>query len=75
MFERYNEKARRVIFVAREASSEFGHNRIEADFILLGIAREDPAITVRWLDANYADLNDSMARLYKTNKRIPTSVD
>ena len=41
MFERYAEKARRVIFFARYEASQFGARYIEPEHILLGILRED----------------------------------
>ena len=46
MFERYTEKARRVIFFARQEASEFGDTAIEPHHILLALIREDkPLIT------------------------------
>ena len=44
MFERYTEKARRVIFFARYEASMFGSPCIEAEHLLLGLLREDPAL-------------------------------
>ena len=41
MFERYTEKARRVIFFARYEASQFGSQAIDAEHILLGLLRED----------------------------------
>lgn len=75
MFERYNDKARRVIFFARHEASQFGREQIEADFILLGIAREDPKLCDQWLGANYADMRETFSRLYTTGERVGTSVD
>ena len=75
MFERYTEKARRVIFFARYEASQFGRDQIEADFLLLGIAREDGRLCTQWLGANYAELRESFARIYTTGKRVPASVD
>lgn len=43
MFERYAEKARRVIFFARYEASQFGSRYIEPEHLLLGILREDKA--------------------------------
>jgi NAD(P)-dependent dehydrogenase (short-subunit alcohol dehydrogenase family) len=48
MFERYTEKARRVIFFARYEASQFGASAIEAEHILLGVLREDKEITDRF---------------------------
>ena len=47
MFERYTEKARRVIFFARYEASQFGSPYIEAEHLLLGLLREDKALTNR----------------------------
>lgn len=49
MFERYTEKARKVIFFARYEASEFGSPYIEAEFLLVGMLREDPYLVTRWL--------------------------
>jgi ATP-dependent Clp protease ATP-binding subunit ClpA len=75
MFERFDEKVRRAIFFSRHEASQLGCEAIEADFILLGIAREEPSICVRWLGANYAELREKIARLYTREKQIATSVD
>jgi hypothetical protein len=44
MFERYTEKARRVIFFARYEASQFGASAIEAEHILLGLLREGEGV-------------------------------
>jgi len=49
MFERYTEKARRVIFFARYEASQFGSSYIETEHMLLGLLREDKALTHRFL--------------------------
>ncbi|HET6647378.1 MAG TPA: Clp protease N-terminal domain-containing protein, partial [Pyrinomonadaceae bacterium] len=41
MFERYTEKARRVIFFARYEASQVGAPAIEPEHLLLGLMRED----------------------------------
>src|SRR5215831_13764433 len=48
MFERYTEKARRVIFFSRYEASQFGSPSIDAEHIMLGLLRED-----RWLVAHF----------------------
>ena len=45
MFERYTEKARRVIFFARYEASEYGSPCIETEHLLLGHLREIPYIS------------------------------
>jgi ATP-dependent Clp protease ATP-binding subunit ClpC len=42
MFERFTEKARRVIFFGRYEASQFGSPMIETEHLLLGLLREDP---------------------------------
>ncbi|MGH9417368.1 MAG: ATP-dependent Clp protease ATP-binding subunit [Terriglobales bacterium] len=49
MFERYTEKARRVIFFARYEASQCGSPYIETEHLLLGLLREDKALTNRFL--------------------------
>ena len=44
MFERYTEKARRVIFFARFEASQYGSSYIETEHLLLGLWREDYAV-------------------------------
>jgi Clp amino terminal domain, pathogenicity island component len=51
MFERYTEKARRVIFFARYEASQFGSPYIETEHLLLGLLREDKALTNRFLSS------------------------
>lgn len=48
MFERYTEKARRVIFFARYEASQVGALQIDAEHILLGLIREDKTISNRF---------------------------
>src|SRR5260370_234880 len=49
MFERYTEKARRVIFFARYEASQFGSPYIETEHLLLGLLRETKALATRFL--------------------------
>ena len=47
MFERFTEKARRVIFFARYEASNYGSPYIETEHLLLGLLREDQALVAR----------------------------
>jgi len=49
MFERYTEKARRVIFFARYEASQFGSPCIETEHLLLGLLREEKSLSARFL--------------------------
>ena len=50
MFEKYTEKARRVIFFARYEASQLGSSSIETEHLLLGLLREGDSITGKLLD-------------------------
>jgi hypothetical protein len=48
MFERYTEKARRVVFFARFEASQYGSRAIGSEHLLLGLLREDRELA-KWL--------------------------
>ncbi len=47
MFERYTERARRVLFFARYEASQLGNITIETEHLLLGLIREGKGLTSR----------------------------
>ena len=47
MFERFTEKARRVIFFARYEAAQAGSPTIDPPHLLLGVLREDPELVTR----------------------------
>jgi len=49
MFERFTERARRVIFFARYEAAQFGSTTIETEHLLLGLIRGDENLTDRFL--------------------------
>jgi hypothetical protein len=49
MFERFTERARRVIFFARYEASSYGSMSIETEHFLLGLLREDKNVMNRFL--------------------------
>ena len=57
MFERYTEKARRVIFYSREFASGLGDSAIEPRHILLGIIREDEELFRRLGKLNFQQID------------------
>jgi ATP-dependent Clp protease ATP-binding subunit ClpC len=77
MFERYTEKARRVIFFARYEASQFGSQYIEAEHLLLGLLREDKGLTNRFMRSHSAV--ESIRRQIESHttirEKISTSVD
>jgi len=50
MFERYTDRARRVIFFARYEASAFGSSSIDTEHLLLGLLREGGGVTGQILD-------------------------
>ncbi len=70
MFERYTEKARRVVFFARYEASQFGSPYIETEHLLLGLLRESRAVT----DSDIV-IRKKIESHYGQRKTIPTSVD
>jgi ATP-dependent Clp protease ATP-binding subunit ClpC len=76
MFERYTEKARRVIFFARYEASQFGSPLIETEHLLLGLLREDKALTRRFLSASGVEnIRLEIQRSAVVREKTSTSVD
>jgi ATP-dependent Clp protease ATP-binding subunit ClpA len=77
MFERYTEKARRVIFFARYEASQYGSPYIETEHLLLGLLREDRALAKRFLgEVNAVEgIRSEIERHITSRERISTSVE
>ena len=77
MFERYTEKARRVIFFARYEASQFGSPCIETEHLLLGLLREDKALTNRFLrsHASIESIRKQVEGRTTMREKVSTSVD
>ena len=75
MFERYTEKARRVIFFARYEASQYGSAVIDTEHLLLGILREDKQLT-RMLPAGAGEsIRAQIDARTLVRQKISTSVD
>src|SRR5882762_10325458 len=77
MFERYTEKARRVIFFARYEASQFGSPCIETEHLLLGLLREDKALANRFLrsSASVESIRKQIEAHTKLREKVSTSLD
>ncbi len=78
MFERYTEKARRVIFFARYEASQFGAPSIEPEHLLLGLMREDKTLTGRFFPRAQITIEAIRREIEGRTllrERIPTSVE
>lgn len=76
MFERYTEKARRIVFFARYEASQCGSRYIEAPHLLLGLARESFPTIEMVCGADRVTFRQAMEALCtKSEERVPTSVE
>jgi ATP-dependent Clp protease ATP-binding subunit ClpC len=78
MFEKYTEKARRVIFFARYETSQLGARRIETEHVLLGLLREDKALSSRFFPHAEAALESIRRQIEgrsSVREKISTSVE
>lgn len=74
MFERYTEKARRVIFFARYEASQHGSYVVGPEHLLLGALREHRGLMAAWLDPAQLD-KDLRAAMQPAAEKLSTSVD
>jgi hypothetical protein len=77
MFERYTEKARRVIFFARYEASQYGSPYIETEHLLLGLLREDKALANRFLrqQGSIESIRKEIEARITIRERISTSIE
>ena len=77
MFERYTEKARRIIFFARYAASQFGSPYIETEHLLLGLLREDKRLTNLFLRSHVSveAIRQKIEAHTVIREKVSTSVD
>lgn len=79
MFQRYTEKARRVVFFARYEASQYGSPCIDTEHILLGLLREDVALMQEAFVSGPANLATQIRaefeKVVKRGKIIPTSIE
>ena len=75
MFERFTERARRVIFFARYEASTLSTGWIETEHLLLGLFKEDRVLAQNLpIEAREA-IRKQIEALPRPNPSIPTSVD
>jgi hypothetical protein len=75
MFERYTQKARRVIFFARYEASHYGSPQIETEHLLLGLLREEKSVTLWVPKAQPEIIRQRIDAATETRPPTPTSVD
>ena len=79
MFERYTEKARRVVFFARYEALQYGSHYISPEHILLGLMREDKTVSARFFPFRNSLTVESVRREVEERivprERIPQSAE
>jgi ATP-dependent Clp protease ATP-binding subunit ClpA len=76
MFERYTEKARRVVFFARYEANQFGSPLIDTEHLLLGLLRENKELMNRVQPkVDYETARQAIASRIKPVNKISTNVD
>ena len=78
MFERYTERARRVLFFSRYEASESGSLAIETEHVLLGLVREGKGLTSRIFERaliSLAGIRADIEARTNTNPKISTAVE
>src|SRR5437867_1352856 len=77
MFERYTEKARRVIFFSRYEASQFGGRTIETEHLLLGLLRENERLvagfTAEWPSCE--QIRSEVTKRLSIGEKLPVTVD
>jgi ATP-dependent Clp protease ATP-binding subunit ClpA len=77
VFERYTERARRVIFFGRYEASHFGSKTIETEHFLLGLLREDKNLTSRFVrnSSPIESIRKEIEGRMTIGEEISTSID
>jgi hypothetical protein len=78
MFERYTERARRVLFFARYEASQFGNRTIRPEHLLLGLVREGKGLTSRLFSRHRLSLEELRRDLegrIEFEEKLATSVE
>jgi hypothetical protein len=77
MFQRFTEKARRVIFYARYEAGQYGSSWIESEHLLLGLLREDPSLLWHLMDeqGSRIDIRAKIEKRVARGERFSTSIE
>ncbi len=78
MFERYTERARRVLFFARYEASQLGSISIETEHLLLGLIREGKGLTSRIFARSHLSLENIRKEIEGrtvNREKVSTSVE
>jgi ATP-dependent Clp protease ATP-binding subunit ClpC len=73
VFERFTDRARRVVVLAQEESRLLDHNVIGTEHVLLGMLHEGEGIAAQVLGAAGISLEGARAKVGETTRREPSS--
>src|SRR5260370_1636967 len=69
MFERFTDRARRVIVLAQEEARQLNHNYVGTEHILLGLIREGDGVAAKALAATGISLDEARRGVEAINGR------
>ena len=72
-FDRFNDRAKRVLALAQDEAIRFNHNYIGTEHLLLGLMREGEGVAARVLDSLSVDLSRLRSEVETTIGRAPLS--
>jgi ATP-dependent Clp protease ATP-binding subunit ClpC len=75
VFERFTDRARRVVVLAQEEARLLNHNHIGTEHILLGLLREEEGVAARALtsmDISLADVRGQVEEIIGQGETMPT---
>jgi ATP-dependent Clp protease ATP-binding subunit ClpC len=73
MFERYTEKARRVIFFARYNANSYGSPYLETEHLLLGLMKENRALVKRFAQKDAKEIRTEVEKQVTRREPVATS--
>ena len=65
MFERYTDRARKIMAMANQETKRFGHTRLEVDFVMLAFLKHGEGVGAAVLERCGVDLASMQAELEK----------
>ena len=70
MFNRFTERARKVILLAKEEAKRFNHDYIGTEHILLGLLREGEGVAARVLNSMGVTLDNVKEKVKAIDKEV-----
>ena len=74
MFERFTEKAIKVIMLAQEEARRLGHNFVGTEQILLGLIGEGTGVAAKVLKSMGVNLKDARVEVEKSSAEVLVSL-